>query len=125
MLQEQGVQVGFGINGEANEKDKEAERAAFAESEPNLVRRMICLLTISRAHHSFSSAAELLSIDERTVRRHTERREIKRFRKIKRFLIPKAQQENRRKCATNLRNLFRKADVSDFMFVDECYICIG
>jgi hypothetical protein len=92
---------------------------------PNMVRRMVRLLTISKAHHSFRSVAKLLGIDERTVRRHMEGKEIKCFKKIKRNLIPKTQQESRRKCATNLRKSFRKADVSNMMFVDECYICVG
>jgi hypothetical protein len=33
MLHENGVQVDFGINGEVNETDEEAEEAAFAESD--------------------------------------------------------------------------------------------
>jgi hypothetical protein len=46
-----------------------------------MVRRMVHLLTISKADHSFQSVAKLLGIDERKVRRHMEGKKIKCFQK--------------------------------------------
>ncbi|OWA54938.1 hypothetical protein BV898_19325 [Hypsibius exemplaris] len=72
-----------------------------------MVRRMVRMLTIGKAHHSFRSVANALQLNESTVRYHLQYRNIKCFNKIKRNLIPETQKEARQKCAMNLRKTNR------------------
>jgi DDE superfamily endonuclease len=106
-------------------KVKKRKKQPLRKVTSNMVRRMVRLLTIGKAHHSFRSVARLLGIHESTVRDHMEGREIRCFKKTKRNLIPKVQQEKRQKCCRNFRKSFRKSDISDMLFSDECYICVG
>ncbi|OQV24131.1 hypothetical protein BV898_02082 [Hypsibius exemplaris] len=92
---------------------------------PAMVRRMVRMLTIGKAHHSFRTVANALQLDESSVQSHLQDRNIKCFKKIKRNLIPETQKEARRKCVMNLRKTIPMSDVPNMLFLDECYICAG
>jgi len=89
-----------------------------------MAARMNRLLTTGKTHQSFRSAAKLLEINESTVRYHAEKKGINCYKKRKRNLIPKTQKEMRRYCCMKFRKTYRKSDVADFLFVDECYVTV-
>ena len=90
-----------------------------------MVRRMARMLTTGKFHHSFRSVARSLEIDKSTVRYHMKKRGEKCFKKIRRNLISKAQQETYRKRCMNLRKTLGSSDVPSILFTDECYFIVG
>ena len=106
-------------------KKKKQQKRPPSKVTPAMVRRMARMLTTGKSHHSFRSVARSLEIDESTVRYHMKKKGEKCFKKIRRNLISKAQQETRRKCCMNLRKTLRSSDVPSILFTDECYFIVG
>ncbi|OQV19318.1 hypothetical protein BV898_06736 [Hypsibius exemplaris] len=72
---------------------EKAKKQPMRKMTPAMVRRMVRMLIIGKAHHSFRSVANALQLDESTVRSHLQDRNIKCFKKIKRNLIPETQRK--------------------------------
>ena len=89
-----------------------------------MAAKMIRLLTIAKKHHSYSSVARLLELNESTVRHHMKKHKINCYKKVKRNLVPQTQQETKRFCCMNFRKTYRTSDIAKFLFVDECYITL-
>ncbi|OQV16606.1 hypothetical protein BV898_09276 [Hypsibius exemplaris] len=100
----------------ARRKVKKQKKQPMRKMTPAMVRRMVRMLTIGKAHHSFRSVADAFQLDESIVRPHLQDRNIKCFKKIKRNLIPETQKEARRKCAMNLRKTIQMSDVPNMLF---------
>jgi hypothetical protein len=106
------------------EKPRQQRQPRQGKVTPKMVKRMTFLLTAAKSHNSFRSIAKKLQINESTVRYQMGKRGIKSYKKLKRNLIPKCQKETRRFCCMNFRKTFRKYDLPNFLFVDECYITV-
>ena len=85
-----------------------------------IVRR----LTPAKKHHSIRSVAKDMDLMPSTVLYHFKKKELKNFKKRKRDLISRTQQEVRQTCCTKFRKTYRKTDLPNFLFVDECYVTV-
>jgi len=91
----------------------------------NGVKRVVRALTVGKRHCSIRMAARREGCDPRTVRRLMKTKDIKTFKKKKRFLITKAHAERRKICCRRFRKKFSSFDLARMVWVDECYIVVG
>jgi hypothetical protein len=81
-------------------------------------------LTINKAQHSIRSIAKDFGLDEKSIRNILKKKGINCYKKKKRNLIPMTQEAKRKFCCMRFRKAFRKSDLADFLFVDECYFTV-
>jgi DDE superfamily endonuclease len=109
----------------ALKKAKKRKQPPRRKVTPNMVCRMVRLLTEARAYYSSRFVAKLLAGSEGTIRYHMKYREINSYKKTTRNLLPQTHKENRRKCCMRVRKTFHKDNVPNILFADECYIVVG
>ena len=105
------------------EKPKK-KKQPLREIDPKMAATIIRRLTINKAQHSFRSVARDFEIDEKSIRKLLKKKGINCYKKKKRNLIPNTQEAKRRFCCMRFRKAFRKSDLADMLFVNECYFTV-
>jgi len=106
------------------EEAKKAQKHPWRKIDPKMAATVIRRLTKAKSSHSMRSVGRDLGIAVESVRNILKRKGMKCFKKKKRNLIPEAQQDSRKKCCVKFRKTFRKKDVKNLLFVDECYVTV-
>ena len=101
-------------------KQKHPSKKIDTKMAATIVRR----LTVAKEEHSIRSVARDLGICHKSVQNVLRKKEINVYKKKKRNLIPKSQEEKRKICCTRFRKMYRKKDMENFLFVDECYVTV-
>ena len=106
------------------EKPKKRRQQPWRKIDPKMAATIIRRLTVNIASHTIRSVARDFEISEKAVRNLLKKKGIKCFKQRKRNLILVAQQKKRHFCCKAFRRLYRKTDMADFLFVDECYVTV-
>ncbi|GAV01186.1 hypothetical protein RvY_11935 [Ramazzottius varieornatus] len=89
------------------------------------LNRAIRNLTKAAQQNSIRGQARKQGIDRSAIPREMKKRGIKVYRKVIRPFITEAQKVARKRCAQRFRKRYRKSDIPNFVFVDECYVLVG
>lgn len=106
-------------------KTKTRQKHPWKKISPKMAATIIRRLTINNRQHSVRSVAKDFSVSKTAVQKLLDRKGIRCYKKVKRNLIPKSQEDKRRICCARFRKAFRKSDLEDMLFVDECYFTVG
>ena len=105
-------------------KLKKKQKRPWRKVDPKMAATIIRRLTVAKSEHSIRSVAKEMKISDKTIRKLSEKNDIKCYKKRKRNLIPMTQEAKRKSCCGNFRKTYRKTDMANFLFVDECYITV-
>jgi transposase len=106
------------------EKQKKKQKRPWRKIEPKMAATIIRRLTINKAQHSIRSVTRDFMIDPKSIRNLLQKKGINCYKKKKRNLIPRTEETKRRFCCMRFRKAFRRSDLSDLLFVDECYFTV-
>jgi hypothetical protein len=106
------------------EKPKTKKKQPWWKIDPKMAATIIRRLTINKAHHSIRSIAKDFGLDGKSIRNIFRKKGINYYKKKRRNLISMTQEATRRFCCMRFRKVFRKSDLADFLFVDECYFTV-
>jgi hypothetical protein len=106
------------------DKPKKKQMHPWRKIGPKMAATIVPRLTIKKAHHSFRSIAKDFNVSLKAVQIVMKNKAINCYMKRKRNLIPNTQQEMRKKCCAKFRKLYRKTDIPNFVFVNECYVTL-
>ncbi|GAU87556.1 hypothetical protein RvY_00386 [Ramazzottius varieornatus] len=88
------------------------------------LNRAIRNLIEAAQQNSIRGQARKQGIDRSAISREMKKRGIKVYRKVIRPFITEAQKVARKRCAQRFRKRYRKSDIPNFVFVDECYVLV-
>ncbi|GAV09029.1 hypothetical protein RvY_18633 [Ramazzottius varieornatus] len=95
------------------------------EERKDALNRAIRNLTEAAQQNSIRGQARKQGIDRSAMSREMKKRGIKVYRKVIRPFITEAQKVARKRCAQRFWKRYRKSDIPNFVFVDECYVLVG
>ena len=101
------------------------KRGPRRKIDPNMEKRIIHALTVSKRPATIRSTAKKEKVGATTVQRMLKRKGVRTFKKVKRFLITHQNAARRKICCGRFRKKYGKADLHSMIWVDESYIVVG
>jgi len=108
----------------AEEKPKKKQKHPWRKIDPKMAATIVRRLTTAKTHHSIRSVSRDFGLSHKAVQKLLRKKGQNCYRKRKRNLIPKTQEAQRKFCSMRFRKRFRKTDLRNFLFVDECYVTV-
>jgi hypothetical protein len=99
------------------------EKQPWRKIDPKKLKIGHHCLTINKAQYSIRLIVRDFGIEEKSTRNILRKDGISCYKK-KRNFIPMTQKAKRRFCCMTSRKAFRKKDLADFLFVDQCYFTV-
>ena len=106
-------------------KPIQKKRRPKRKIDPNMEKRIVRALTVGKSATTIRAVAKKEKVGATTVRRMLNRKGVKTFKKVKRFLITRENAARRKICCGRFRRRYRKTDFHNVMFVDESYFVVG